>query len=218
MERSTRASTWRDADKVEEYVERIGRVEARAAGERELAEALPRDVTRVLDLGCGDGRLMALVLEARPGVRELVGLDNSPPMIERALARFANERRVAVVAHDLRESLPDLGVFDVVVSGFAIHHLAHERKQRLFCEAADVLRPGGVFVNLEVVECATPALQAEFYERIGRPGGDPEDVLAEVEPQLEWMRAAGLDDVDCYWRWRGFALLVGRATDVSSKG
>ena len=65
MERSTRASTWRDADKVEEYVERIGRVEARAAGERELAEALPRDVTRVLDLGCGDGRLMALVLEAR---------------------------------------------------------------------------------------------------------------------------------------------------------
>jgi len=218
MESATPASTWRDVDKVEEYVERIGRVEARAAGERELADVLPRDVARMLDLGCGDGRLMALVLAARPGVQELVGLDNSPPMIERAEARFVDERRTTIVAHDLREPLPDLGVFDVVTSGFAIHHLAHERKQSLFGEAANVLRPGGVFVNLEVVECATPALQAEFYERIGRPGGDPEDVLSTVEPQLEWMRAAGLDDVDCYWRWRGFALLVGRAPHISSEG
>jgi hypothetical protein len=34
-----------------------------------------------------------------------------------------------------------------------------------------------------------------------------------VEPQLEWMRAAGLTQVDCQWRWRGFALLVGMAPD-----
>jgi SAM-dependent methyltransferase len=218
MESATPASTWGDVDKVEEYVERIGRVEARAAGERELADVLPRDVTRVLDLGCGDGRLMALVVAARPDVHELVGLDNSPPMIERAQARFRDEPRVTIIAHDLRQPLPDLGVFDVVTSGFAIHHLPHERKQRLFAEAADVLRPGGVFVNLEVVECATPALQAEFYERIGRPGGDPEDVLSAVEPQLEWMRSAGLADVDCYWRWREFALLVGHVSSVSSAG
>ena len=51
----------------------------------------------------------------------------------------------------------------------------------------------------------------EFNRRIGRPGGDPEDVLAPVEPQLEWMRNAGLCQVDCQWRWRGFALLVGQA-------
>ena len=203
-------STWRDVDKVDEYVERIGRVAARAAGERELVEALPSVADRVLDLGCGDGRLIDLVLAARPGVQAAVGLDNSPPMIERAQGRFAEEPRVAIVTHDLRRSLPELGVFDVVVSGFAIHHLPHARKRTLFAEVADVLRPGGVFVNLEVVECATPRLQQEFYERIGRPGGDPEDILAAIEPQLDWMRAAGLDDVDCYWRWRGFALLGGR--------
>lgn len=206
--------TWKDDDKVEEYVGRVGRLAARRAGEVELVEALPPTVERVLDLGCGDGRLISLVLEARPPVSEAIGVDSSPPMIKLARQRFTGDRRVVIQEHDLQTELPALGSFDVIVSGFAIHYLAHERKQQLFGEIGGALRPGGVFANLEVVQCATPELHAEFNCRIERPGGDPEDVLAHVEPQLEWMRAAGLAHVDCYWRWRGFALLVGQAPAV----
>ena len=205
-------ATWRDEEKVQEYVGRVGRLAARQAGEAELVEALPTEVSRVLDLGCGDGRLMALVLGARPAAIEAIGLDSSPPMIELARQRFADDERVDVREHDLRQPLPTLGTFDVVTSGFAIHHLPHERKQSLFAEIAGLLRPGGVFANLEVVQCATPELHEEFNRRIERPGGDPEDVLAPVEPQLAWMRDAGLVHVDCNWRWRGFALLVGQAS------
>lgn len=202
--------TWHDEAKVTEYVGRVGRLAARAAGEAELVEALPAAVDRVLDLGCGDGRLAALVLDARPAATEAVGLDNSPPMLDLARQRFDGESRATIRGHDLSTPLPaDLGRFDAVVSGFAIHHLTHERKQALFAEIAGLLEPGGTFVNLEVVQSATPELQAEFYRRIDRPGGDPEDILAPIEDQLGWMRAAGLTQVDCYWRWRGFALLVG---------
>ena len=204
-------ATWHDQEKVDEYVGRVGRLAARRAGETELVEALPADVDRVLDLGCGDGRLAALVLDARPGATRAVGLESSPPMLELARERFGDDPRVEVREHDLQRDLPDLGPFDVVVSGFAIHHLRHERKQSLFAEIAGVLRPGGVFANLEVVQCATPELHEEFNRRIERPGGDPQDVLAGVEEQLIWMRAAGLAHVDCNWRWRGFALLVGQA-------
>ncbi len=102
-----------------------------------------------------------------------------------------------------------LGDFDLVVSGFAIHHLDDSRKRELFGEVAAQLRPGGVFANLEVVQSATPELHAEFRAAIGRAEDDPEDQLVDVETQLEWMRAAGLEQVDCLWRWRGFALLVG---------
>ncbi len=209
--------TWKDDAKVQEYVERVDRLAARRAGEAELAEALPGHVERVLDLGCGDGRLLALVRDARPTVVEAIGLDSSPPMIALALERFRGDRRVAIREHDLHRPLPALGVFDVVVSGFAIHHLPHARKRSLFAEVAELLRPGGAFGNLDVVQCATPELHEEFNRRIERAGDDPEDVLAEVEPQLGWMRAAGLSQVDCYWRWRGFALLVGRAPDADGQ-
>jgi tRNA (cmo5U34)-methyltransferase len=205
------ATSWKDPDKVDEYVERIGRLAARRAGEAELVEALPTALDTLLDLGCGNGGLIDLVLAARPGIREAVGLDNSRPMLDLARTRFATDARVTIDEHDLAEPLPATPGFDVVVSGFAIHHLAHERKRALFGEIVTTLRPGGVFANLEVVQCATPELHEEFNRRIDRPGGDPEDVLAPIEPQLEWMREAGMVQVDCNWRWRGFALLVGQA-------
>jgi tRNA (cmo5U34)-methyltransferase len=203
-------TTWESDAKAAEYLERVGRLPARVAGETELLDALPVEVRRVLDVGCGDGRLAALVIEAHPEVEAALALDRSAPMLGAARARFGADPRITLDLYDMNDPLPVAEPFCAVVSGFAIHHLAHGRKQALFREIHDSLRPGGVFANLEVVECATPTLQAEFFARIGRAAGDPEDVCAPVGPQLEWMRAAGFRDVDCQWRWRGFALLVGR--------
>jgi tRNA (cmo5U34)-methyltransferase len=200
---------WSDPDHVDGYLRRIGRLEARQAGEQMLAEVLPPRPQRVLDLGCGDGRLATVVLEARSSVSEIVAVDVSPPMLERARDRFAGEDRVTVREWDLNAPLDPLGEFDAVVSGFAIHHLDDSRKRELFAEVASQTRLGGVFANLEVVLSATPELHAEFLAALGRSEDDPEDQLVDVETQLSWMREAGLARVDCLWRWRGFALLVG---------
>jgi SAM-dependent methyltransferase len=204
-------TSWSDPAKADEYVGRIATVPQRLAGEAALAEFFPPGLRRALDLGCGDGRLIRLALDTRPDVEEIVGVDSSPPMLDRARANFADDGRVTLLAGDLREPLAASGRFDVVTSGFAIHHLSDRRKQTLFAEVVGRLEPGGVFANLEVVESATPELQTAFESAIGRPGGDPEDQLAPVEDQLAWMRAAGLQQVDCMWKWRGFALMVGQA-------
>lgn len=66
-----------------------------------------------------------------------------------------------------------------------------------------------MFLNLEVVASATRERHAEFLAAIGRTADDPEDRLAGVEEQLGWMRDAGMANVDCLWRWWGFALLAG---------
>src|SRR5262245_34308853 len=88
---------------------------------------------RVLDLGCGDGLLARTVLARYPGASAVL-LDHSPPMLERARAVMADYRdRCTIVEGDLGDPLSRHagGPFDLVVSGFAIHHLPHERKRTL---------------------------------------------------------------------------------------
>jgi tRNA (cmo5U34)-methyltransferase len=201
---------WHNAAQVNAYLDRVDRL-PRVAGEELLVDLLPAQPERILDLGCGDGRLAALVLRARPSIREALATDISTPMLERARERFAGDPRVQVLRRDLHRPLDDLGAFDVVVSGCAIHHVDDDRKRTLFSEIARNVRPGGLFANLEVVQSATPAMHAAFLAAVGRDADDPEDRLAPVDAQLTWMREAGLQHVDCLWRWRGLALLVGQS-------
>jgi len=89
----------------------------------------------ILDLGTGDAILMATLLESFRNAHG-VAIDFSPLMLEQAehrLERFGE--RAAIREADLRnpswrESLST--PFDVVVSGFAIHHLPDERKRALY--------------------------------------------------------------------------------------
>jgi tRNA (cmo5U34)-methyltransferase len=211
-ESATPTGGWNDRAQVRWYLERIGNLPPRLAGEEVLLQALPASPHRVLDLGCGDGRLTALILDNRQSVESVTAVDNSTEMLALAGERFRLEPRVSVVYHDLAGSLAPLGETDLVVSGFAIHHLRDERKRALFGEVARQLTPGGIFLNLEVVASATPQRHAAFLAAIGRTADDPEDRLAPVEVQLNWMRDAGLTNVDCLWRWRGFALLAAEAS------
>ena len=66
-------------------------------------------------------------------------------MLEQLNAQFGATSRVEVVNHNLEIPLPFLGTFDVVVSGFAIHHLTHERKRQLYEEIWTVLEPTGTW-------------------------------------------------------------------------
>src|SRR5207253_1835654 len=52
-------------------------------------------------------------------------------------------------------------VFDAAVSAIAIHHLTHERKRELDRELFQLLAPGGVFFNNDVV-ATPPAMKARF--------------------------------------------------------
>ena len=202
---------WQSARHAGAYLERADQVPHRAAGETTLLDELPAGVSRVLDLGSGDGRLLALVLQARPDAAG-VALDFSPLMLERLRTRFGASAPVAIVAHDLDQPLPALGTFDAVVSSFAIHHLEHARKRQLYAEIWQVLNGGGVFCNLEHVASASEYGHARFLEAMGTAPEeeDPSNKLLDVHTQLEWLRAIGFVDVDCYWKWRELALLVGR--------
>jgi len=205
---------WASPTHAQAYLERANDIPHRAEGESVVVELLPVVVHRVLDLGCGDGRMLAAVRTARPG-SDGVALDFSPTMLDAARKRFADDPRVSILQHDLGAPLPDLGSFDVVVSCFAIHHLVDERKRMLYREVFDTLRPGGVFCNLEHVASPTPALHEAFYTALGSSVADedPSNKCVDAAAQIGWLREIGFIDVDCFWKWRELALLAGtRAT------
>jgi tRNA (cmo5U34)-methyltransferase len=69
----------------------------------------------VLDLGTGDGRLLALLQRDRPHVRG-IGLDFSQVMLDAARERLHGDHRIELVRHDMTAPLPALGRFDAAVS------------------------------------------------------------------------------------------------------
>jgi tRNA (cmo5U34)-methyltransferase len=202
---------WTSAEHALDYLGRADSIPHRTEGESSLLEFIPPGVGRILDLGTGDGRLMALVKLDHPH-STAVAIDFSPVMLEAARKRFGGDPSVVVTTHNLENPLPTAGKFDAVISSFAIHHLMHERKQALFAEVYEALAPGGVFCNLEHVASPTHKLHEEFLRRIGvtPETEDPSNKLLDVETQLKWLREIGFVDVDCHWKWRELALLVGR--------
>src|SRR5207248_3117894 len=110
----------------------------RSEGESVLLDLVPAAVRQVLDLGTGDGRLLALLQRERAEMHG-VGVDLSTPMLQAAGRRFAGDRRVELVKHNLVRELPPLVRFDAVISSMAIHHLEHERKRSLYAEVFALL-------------------------------------------------------------------------------
>ena len=212
---TSHVNLWGSPDHVRDYLGRADQISHRTEGEAALLEFIPATTRRILDLGTGDGRLLALVRAEmqRQGkaAAEAVAVDFSPAMLQAARQRFAGDPQVQVVEHNLDSPLPDLGKFDAVISSFAIHHLVHERKRALCAEIFDRLSPGGVFCNLEHVSSPSPRLHEEFLLRIGFTVDteDPSNKLLDFETQLAWLREIGFADVDCHWKWRELALLVG---------
>ena len=192
------------------YLALADRIPHRTEGEAVLLEFIPPEVERILDLGTGDGRLLALLRIDRRNA-EGIALDFSPTMLAAARERFRGDEKIQVVEHNLDNPLPELGRFDVIVSSFAIHHCADERKRALYSEIYAALSPGGIFCNLEHVAPPTAEIHARFLRSLGitEEEEDPSNKLVSVETQVQWLREIGFQDVDCHWKWLELALLGG---------
>jgi ubiquinone/menaquinone biosynthesis C-methylase UbiE len=211
-DKSLDVNKWGSAEHVNNYLEIADDRPHKEDMTKALFEQIPSNVSNVLDLGTGDGRLLVAVKQKNPNTKG-VALDFSEPMLELAKKRFENDESVTVVKHNLNVPLPKgkWEPFDLVISGLAIHHVNHERKKQLYTEIFDLLKPNGVFLNLEHVSSSTEALHQKFLAAIGLTPitDDPSNKLLDVETQLKWLKEIGFKDVDCFWKWLEIALFGG---------
>jgi trans-aconitate 2-methyltransferase len=117
----------------------------RYAGERArpffdlLARVGADDPRYVADLGCGPGNLTAIMADRWPGA-EVVGVDNSPEMIDAARVEARSRDRLSFTLADIRDWRPDRKV-DVIVSNAVLQWVPGHMD--LVRQWPGLLAPGG---------------------------------------------------------------------------
>ncbi len=148
---------------------------------------------RVLDAGCGTGRVTAKLLKRLPRGR-VIALDGSPSMIQRTQERFREDPRVEFLVADLTERLPIDPPVDAVLSTATFHWILDH--DALFANLASVLRPGGQLVaqcggsgNIASIEAALAELGEDLAGR--KHYATPEDTRVRL-------LAAGFTDIETW--------------------
>ncbi len=186
---------WHSREYVDSWISRdVTRDEERRPLLQRVAELIPHDESaaiRALDVGAGYGALSERVLARFPRAT-LVCQDFSDPMFAHARERLAEHaERVSFAKSDLLDTswTRDLdGPFDAVVSAIAIHNVRFpERIRAIYSEIAELVAPGGCFLNCDLV--------------FGPP--------ATLEVQLDWLRASCLERVECFWQGGRSAIIGG---------
>jgi ubiquinone/menaquinone biosynthesis C-methylase UbiE len=144
-----------DSDAAEEY-DRISRAPPFRLIRRRFVGKLKRYPTEgtITDVGCGPGYLLQLIAKECPAI-QLVGVDISRNMLERAEANFESQGLVGRV--EFKEGSADHLPFenqtlDIIVSTLTLHHWADPRAA--FNEIYRVLKPGGKLLVLDLMRDA----------------------------------------------------------------
>ncbi len=160
-----------------------------------VLDRLPLDGDeRVLDAGCGSGRVTELLASRLPRGR-VIALDGSPSMIEAAKERLAPfGERIEFVVADLGKPLPLDGLVDAIVSTATFHWVPDH--DALFANLAGVLPPGGRLV----AQCGGHGNIASI-KRVLATIGDGWLGPAHYETPLATaarLDAAGFVDIECW--------------------
>lgn len=242
MTQPVRDTVWQSASVTRYFLEGVRGAIPLAAEQLDVMlrviRAAQPDVQQILDLGCGDGILGRALLAAFPQAH-VVFIDFSTPMLDAAQTKLGEQTaRATIIQQDY--GLPEwtavadtYAPFGAIVSGYSIHHQPDDKKRRIYREIYDLLRPGGVFLNLEHVAPQSSWSESLFDELMidtqfahSQRSGDAKtrdqiaqtfhsredkaaNILAPVETQCMWLRDTGFVEVDCFLKVFELALFGG---------
>jgi tRNA (cmo5U34)-methyltransferase len=230
------AAIWQSAEAVEAWAAEAGRQERnRIAHRRFMAGLLPfgeQQAFTFLDLGAGTGAAARTILDLHPRSNAILA-DFSAEMMragEREMQRFAGRYRYVEFDMSAGGEWPAAipAALDAVVTSMCVHHLPDERKQALFAEIFGRLAPGGWYLNYDPVRAEDPVVEATWARVNDHDDPDaaarrrhrtPLDqarwdnhvrYIIPLARQLGYLRSAGFEGIDTYWKQLDSVIYGGR--------
>ena len=176
----------------------------------------------VIDLGCGTGTIARAVKNAYPKAK-MTCLDLSANMLDIAGNKLKEATDSTYINADFY-SFEFSQQYDAIVSSLALHHIeALEDKLIFYKKIYTALKPGGVFINSDVVLASTETLQQEYIKEwisymcknISREQADTwiakyyeEDRPATLVQHLDMLKQAGFSTYDVVWKYYNFTVYM----------
>lgn len=192
----------------------------------DLADALvlsKKDNFNILDLGCSNGlNLREFVVKYASRGRYL-GIDCSQDMLDDFTDRFKlfiDEGVVKCQNLDLRTDFPD-GKFDLITSILSLCFIPIQYRQAILNRTYEALNDNGVLIVVEKVlgnSLVLDEAMVDIYYNMKREHGYTDEQIERKRLSLdgvqvpimsswniEMLKNAGFQFVDCFWRWMNFA-------------
>lgn len=110
-----------------------------------ILKDFPKNNLKVLDLGCGTGRILA-VLERSEKINSLYGLDFSQPMLDYCQKRFRKSKRVEeFILSDISKKLPFKNDYFDLITSIRVIKYNHNWPQ-ILNECYRILQKGGILI------------------------------------------------------------------------
>jgi len=104
---------------------------------------------RILDFGCGDGRILYEYSKLFPN-KEFVGVDLSSENIDIAKEKFKAPNIEFIIGNGADKDMVDLGFFDLIFSFSVIQYFDNESCRILSNNLSDILRDDGLLVHMSI--------------------------------------------------------------------
>ena len=191
-------------------------VEGCKEGYIKMAELLPKEVTELLDLGCGTGLELDEIFKINPYVK-VTGIDLTQAMLDKLKQKHPDKNLSLINASYFDYNFGN-SKFDAVISFQTMHHFSKEDKLKLYSKVFSALKAKGEYIECDYM--VENQEEEDFYysenKRIRTEQNIPAvefyhyDTPCTIENQIKLLAEAGFKTVKKNWRAGNTTIIVAK--------
>lgn len=183
------------------------------------------DDTNVYDIGTSTGEVIENILKKYPRKNvNLIGLDNSKEMVEKASDRFKDVENAQVFLTDLVKDVFKIENASLITSILTMQFIPQRHRQEIINRFYEGLNEGGCFVFVEKIVGSNARFNEmwiEMYHEMKlRNGLTEKDVFDKasairgvmrpytLKENIDMLNEAGFKDIDTFFKWNNFVGFV----------